>query len=247
MCVSVHVSVSIIFLHCCIVCITSPTSKWTVPARTYLKINAVLDVAKKLISFTGVSLSLAHTSKHTQARSDSISVTTHRQNAMLVADLRCEHRRWLNSSAAAGWKPAHGPTCFIIFHRSSSVFSRSNVWIMSRLHRIFKGRGEQKEILTLLVPACLLEFKRLKFAFIWVTITCEWVLCFPCLWSYPISSYDHNIGHWLLVLVLVVSTWLPFIPNTFDWFNWFLRPQQHVITKRSLKKLYRDFVESFNH
>lgn len=120
-CVSIHVSVSIIFLHCCIVCITSPTSKWTVPARTYLKINAVLDVAKKLISFTGVSLSSAHTPKHTQARSDSISVTTHRQNAMLVADLRFEQRRWLNSSAAAGWKPAHGPTCFFIFHRSSSV------------------------------------------------------------------------------------------------------------------------------
>lgn len=34
---------------------------------------------------------------------------------------------------------------------------------MSRLHGIFKGRGEQKEILRLLVPACLLDFKRLKF------------------------------------------------------------------------------------
>lgn len=66
--VSIHVSVSIIFLHCCIVCITSPTSKRTVPARTYLKINAVLDVAKKFISFTGVSLSSAHTPKHTHGR-----------------------------------------------------------------------------------------------------------------------------------------------------------------------------------
>ena len=57
------------------------------PARTYLKINADLDVAKKFISFTGVSLSSAHTPKYTQARTVSISVVTHTQKAMIVTDL----------------------------------------------------------------------------------------------------------------------------------------------------------------
>lgn len=87
MCVRLSVRLFQLFSHRCIVCTTSPTSKWTVPARTYLKINAVLDVAKKFISFTGVSLSSAHTPKHTKARTDSISVTTHRQNGELVTDL----------------------------------------------------------------------------------------------------------------------------------------------------------------
>lgn len=127
-----------------IVCTTSSTSKWAVPARTYLKINAVLDVAKKFISFTGVSLSSAHTPKYTQASTVSISVVTHRQKATLVTDLCVSSDSGSIVCLLEDQTNTHVSTFSTRHHLWFN--SWSHVSIMPLHHRIFKGRGEQWEV-----------------------------------------------------------------------------------------------------
>lgn len=75
------------FPHKCIVCTSSPTSKWTVPARTCLIINAVWNVTETFISFAAFILAQPHKAG---PRLEPVSLASRGgSNAVFVTHLVC--------------------------------------------------------------------------------------------------------------------------------------------------------------
>lgn len=95
----------------------APHQSELMPARTYLIINAVSNVAETFISFTSFFsplLLLVHTPKQQKGAWICYQLRLYGQNVVVVT-------HFCVSSAACSAVPTRVPSCFIIFHRSSPM------------------------------------------------------------------------------------------------------------------------------
>lgn len=157
----------------CIVCTTSTTSKWTVPARTYLKINAVLDVAKKCIILWCLTLFGAHLYTQTSTHRSNISYNTVTKS--------CVSHWSLNSDSVSTvlllkriYSRLYMASRFIIFHRSSCA-----VWQLYALSTTSHQRGKAGEYTH--APHTSLKFHCKRMNFLDDCIAC-------------ICSYNESLG-----------------------------------------------------